>query len=111
MEFVEAVVEAASIRLRPVLMTSFCTAFGALPLMLADGAGAESRRAIGVVVFYGVVVSVFLTLAVVPAVYVLVARNTRSPETVAKLITGLRAAANNPDREGPASATDSSKAS
>jgi len=109
MEFVEAVVEAASIRLRPVLMTSFCTAFGALPLMLADGAGAESRRAIGVVVFYGVVVSVFLTLAVVPAVYVLVARNTRSPETVAKLITGLRAAANNPDREGAASDTDSSK--
>ena len=41
-EFVEAVIEAAAIRLRPVLMTSFCTAFGALPLMLATGAGAEA---------------------------------------------------------------------
>ena len=61
-EFREAVIEAAAIRLRPVLMTSFCTAFGALPLLLATGAGAESRQAIGVVVFYGVVISVFLTL-------------------------------------------------
>jgi len=49
------VIEAAAIRLRPVLMTSLCTAFGALPLMLASGAGAEARQAIGVVVFYGVV--------------------------------------------------------
>ena len=91
-EFGEAVIEAASIRLRPVLMTSFCTAFGALPLMLASGAGAESRRAIGVVVFYGVVVSVLLTLAVVPAVYTLVARNTGSPQRIAKALERLREA-------------------
>ena len=51
-EFREAVIGAAAIRLRPVLMTSFCTAFGALPLLLATGAGAESRQSIGVVVFY-----------------------------------------------------------
>ena len=43
-EYREAVIEAAAIRLRPVLMTSLCTAFGALPLMLASGAGAESRQ-------------------------------------------------------------------
>ncbi|MGB5103307.1 MAG: efflux RND transporter permease subunit [Steroidobacteraceae bacterium] len=92
-EYREAVIEAAAIRLRPVLMTSFCTAFGALPLLLASGAGAESRQAIGVVVFYGVVISVFLTLAVVPAVYTLVARNTASPQTIAKMIDKLRAAA------------------
>jgi multidrug efflux pump len=100
-EFREAVVQASAIRLRPVLMTSFCTAFGALPLMVTSGAGAESRQVIGVVVFYGVIVSVFLTLAVVPAMYVLVARNTKSPETVGHLLDKLRgrraaAAAANP---------------
>jgi multidrug efflux pump len=91
-EYREAVIEAAAIRLRPVLMTSFCTAFGALPLMLASGAGAESRQAIGVVVFYGVVISVILTLGVVPAVYTLAARNTRSPQAIAKIIERLRTA-------------------
>ena len=75
---------ADALRLRPVLMTSFCTAFGALPLMIATGAGAESRQAIGVVVFYGVLISVFLTLGVVPAVYTLVARNTRPPAATAR---------------------------
>jgi multidrug efflux pump len=89
-EFRQAVVEAAAIRLRPVLMTSFCAAFGALPLMLASGAGAEARQAIGVVVFYGVVISVFLTLGVVPAVYTLVARNTKSPQTISRLLDRLR---------------------
>ncbi len=92
-EFREAVIEAAAIRLRPVLMTSFCTAFGALPLLLATGAGAESRQAIGVVVFYGVVISVFLTLGVVPAVYTIVARNTKSPQTIARMLEKLRGAA------------------
>jgi multidrug efflux pump len=89
-EYREAVIEAAAIRLRPVLMTSFCTAFGALPLMLASGAGAESRQAIGVVVFYGVVISAVLTLGVVPAVYTLAARNTRSPQAIARIIERLR---------------------
>jgi multidrug efflux pump len=92
-EFREAVIQAAAIRLRPVLMTSFCTAFGALPLLLATGAGAESRQAIGVVVFYGVVISVFLTLGVVPAVYTIVARNTKSPQTISKVLDKLRSAA------------------
>jgi len=92
-EYKEAVIEAAAIRLRPVLMTSFCSAFGALPLMLAHGAGAESRQAIGVVVFYGVMISVVLTLGVVPAVYTLAARNTRSPRTIAKMIERLRGGA------------------
>jgi multidrug efflux pump len=90
-EYREAVIEAAAIRLRPVLMTSLCTAFGALPLMEASGAGAEARQAIGVVVFYGVMISVVLTLAVVPAVYTIVARNTQSPQTIARLIERLRA--------------------
>jgi multidrug efflux pump len=89
-EYTEAVIEAAAIRLRPVLMTSFCTAFGALPLMLAAGAGAGSLQSIGVVVFYGVVISVFMTLLVVPAVYALVARNTGSPDEVAHRLRDLR---------------------
>jgi multidrug efflux pump len=90
MEYTEAVIEAAAIRLRPVLMTSFCTAFGALPLMLAAGAGAGSLQSIGVVVFYGVVISVLMTLIVVPVVYGLVARNTGSPGDVAHRLEQLR---------------------
>jgi multidrug efflux pump len=93
-EYQEAVIEAAAIRLRPVLMTSFCTAFGALPLMLASGAGAGSLQSIGVVVFYGVMISVMMTLLVVPAVYALVARNTGSPDEVAhRLLEQRREAA------------------
>lgn len=90
LEYREAVIQAAGIRLRPVLMTSMCTAFGAIPLMLAAGAGAEARQSIGAVVFFGVSFSVFLTLLVVPAVYILVAKNTRSPQYVGKLIDRLR---------------------
>lgn len=78
-QLIEATVKASATRLRPVLMTSFCTAFGALPLLLAHGAGAEQRRPIGIVVFYGVLVSVFLTLLVVPIVYALVANKGRAP--------------------------------
>ena len=73
-------------------MTSIATAFGALPLLFATGAGAESRQAIGVVVFYGVMISVFMTLLVVPAVYAIVARRTKSPQTVARMLEMLRAA-------------------
>ncbi|HKU13444.1 MAG TPA: efflux RND transporter permease subunit [Steroidobacteraceae bacterium] len=89
-EFHEAVIEAAAIRLRPVLMTSLCTVFGAIPLLIASGAGAESRQAIGAVVVYGVMFSLLLTLYVVPVVYGYIARNTRSPEYIAHLIDRLR---------------------
>ena len=89
-EFNEAVVRAAGIRLRPVLMTSTCTTFGAFPLYFAMGAGAESRRPIGAVIVYGVVFSTLLTLFVVPAFYSLMARNTRSPQFVSRLIRKLQ---------------------
>jgi multidrug efflux pump len=92
-EFREAVIEAAAIRLRPVLMTSLCTVFGAIPLLIASGAGAESRRAIGAVVVYGVMFSLLLTLYVVPVMYGYIARNTRSPEYIAHLIDRLRSPA------------------
>ena len=88
-DFVDAVIQSSATRLRPVLMTSLCTAFGAVPLMLAHGAGAESRESIGATVFFGTVVSLGLTLYVVPALYLLIARNTRSPEYMSRLIDGL----------------------
>lgn len=91
MEFVEAIIEASAIRLRPVLMTSMCIVFGSLPLLLASGPGAESRRPIGAVIVFGVTLSLVLTLYVVPAVYMLMARNTRSPEYVSHLVGKLRA--------------------
>ena len=90
-EFLDAVIEASVIRLRPVLMTSLCSSFGSIPLIIATGAGAESRRALGAVVFFGVTISMVLTLFVVPAVYALIARNTRSPQYVSRMIDKLTA--------------------
>ncbi len=88
-EFYEAIIEASVTRLRPVLMTSLCTAFGAIPFLLASGAGAEQRRPIGIVVFYGTIVSVFLTLFVVPAVYSLVAKRTKPSDYTTRLVDRL----------------------
>ena len=88
-DYREAVIHSARTRLRPVLMTSMCTAFGSVPLLLATGAGELSRQSIGAVVFFGVTFSVLLTLVVVPAVYVLVAKNTHSPEYVSQMIDKL----------------------
>jgi multidrug efflux pump len=74
----DAVVEAAGIRLRPILMTSLSTVFGILPIAIGFGAGAESRRPLGIVVVGGVLFSTFLTLLLVPVVYSLLARFTRA---------------------------------
>ena len=90
--FREAVLEAATVRLRPILMTSTATSFGALPLLLGAGAGAESRQPIGIVVVFGVAISAALTLFVVPALYTLMARKTSSPQRVSRLIEQLQAA-------------------
>ena len=88
-DYKEAVIQSSKIRLRPVLMTSMCTAFGSLPLVLATGAGEMSRQSIGAVIFFGVTFSVLLTLLVVPTVYGLVAKNTHSPEYVSQMIEKL----------------------
>ncbi|MGY0194821.1 efflux RND transporter permease subunit [Leptothrix sp. BB-4] len=71
---VEATLEAASLRLRPILMTTGAMVLGALPLALAKGAGAESRQQIGWVIVGGMTVGTLLTLFVVPTVYTLLAR-------------------------------------
>ena len=66
---VEAAVEAAAMRLRPILMTSLVTAFGALPIALSLGAASKSRIPLGIVIVGGLMFSLLLTLFVVPAVY------------------------------------------
>ncbi|MGE4063685.1 MAG: efflux RND transporter permease subunit [Rhodospirillaceae bacterium] len=81
--FREALVEGAMIRLRPIVMTALATVMGALPLVLATGAGAEGRRPLGVTIFTGVTFAAFVTLFVIPAFYMLLARNTGSPGRVA----------------------------
>ncbi|MEZ5565595.1 MAG: efflux RND transporter permease subunit [Gammaproteobacteria bacterium] len=100
-EFLEAITSAAAIRLRPVLMTSLVTAFGAVPLILASGAGAESRRTLGATVFFGVTISVFLTLYLIPALYVMIARKTQSPQHVGRLIDKLKQNAAIPAPKAP----------
>ena len=71
----DAVVEAAALRLRPILMTTGAMVFGAVPLALASGAGGESRQAIGWVIVGGMSFGTVLTLFVVPTAYTLFARD------------------------------------
>ncbi|MBK6787232.1 MAG: efflux RND transporter permease subunit [Rubrivivax sp.] len=73
-ETLDAVIEAASLRLRPILMTTGAMVLGALPLALASGAGAESRQQIGWVIVGGMSIGTLLTIFVVPTVYTLLAR-------------------------------------
>ncbi|QJD58647.1 efflux RND transporter permease subunit [Pseudomonas sp. gcc21] len=80
--FDDALLEAATLRLRPILMTGVTTVAGALPLVFAVGAGAETRAVIGIVVVFGVSMSTLLTLFVIPVLYSLLARNTGSPGDV-----------------------------
>ncbi|MFO6424070.1 multidrug efflux RND transporter permease subunit [Motilimonas sp. KMU-193] len=86
MAFEQAVVAAASRRLRPIMMTAFTTLVGAIPLILSTGAGAESRIAVGTVIFAGMAFASLVTLFVIPAMYQLMARHTQSPEHVAKVL-------------------------
>jgi multidrug efflux pump len=82
----DAVVDAAAQRLRPILMTTGAMVFGAVPLAIASGAGAESRQDIGLVIVGGLLVGTLFTLFVIPAVYTYLARprkiRRRAEETV-----------------------------
>jgi multidrug efflux pump len=89
----EAVLQAATVRFRPILMTSAATTFGALPLLLGTGAGWESRQPIGIVIVFGVAISALLTLFIVPPLYALFAKNTSSPQRVSRLIDQMQRAA------------------
>ncbi|WP_077751181.1 efflux RND transporter permease subunit [Shewanella psychrophila] len=86
LEFEQAIIQAASQRLRPILMTGITTAAGAIPLVMAQGAGAETRFVIGVVVLSGILVATLFTLLVIPVAYSLFARNSSSPEAVARAL-------------------------
>jgi multidrug efflux pump len=71
---VEAARQAATLRLRPILMTTLATCLGALPIALALGAAGESRRSMGIVVIGGLLMSLVLTLYVIPAMYIYLSR-------------------------------------
>ncbi len=73
----EAVVEAATARLRPILMTSMAVVLGSVPIALALGAGAKSRVSLGIVIIGGMLFSLVLTLYVIPMMYVLIASKER----------------------------------
>jgi multidrug efflux pump len=88
-EFNEAIVEAAGIRLRPVIMTTLSTVMGSMPLIFALGAGSESRNVLGIVIFSGVSLATLLTLFIVPAFYQLLARRTGSPKEIERRLEEL----------------------
>lgn len=83
-EFQSALKTAALARFRPIVMTGLTTAAGAIPLLMSSGAGAETRAAIGVVIFWGVIAAVVVTVLFVPTAYALIARGSGSPSDVAR---------------------------
>ncbi|MGB3319776.1 MAG: efflux RND transporter permease subunit [Sphingopyxis granuli] len=89
---IEAAVEAARIRLRPILMTSFAFIFGVLPLALATGAGANSRVAIGTAVIGGMMTAAFLAIFFIPLFFVLVRRGVRDGFAALRARFGKRGA-------------------
>ncbi len=81
----EAALEAATERLRPILMTSLATVLGAMPIALALGAGAQSRVPLGVVIVGGLLFSLVLTLYIIPTVYAFLAHKKSSGESGEKI--------------------------
>jgi multidrug efflux pump len=76
----DAVIEAAATRLRPILMTSVATVVGHFPLVIASGAGASARNSIGITLVSGMIIGTVFTLFVVPVLYSLIARTKRRRE-------------------------------
>jgi len=74
MTIMDAAVEAAHLRLRPILMTSFAFILGVTPLLAAVGAGGASRRALGTTVFGGMIAATLLAIFFVPVLFVVVER-------------------------------------
>jgi multidrug efflux pump len=88
----QAIIEGATVRFRPVLMTGISTIFGALPLVMAVGAGAESRMSIGIVIIGGLMFATVLTLFIIPLLYNWLAGYASSANAIAQRL----------DRELPA---------
>lgn len=94
----EAAFEAAAARLRPILMTSLATIFGAMPIAMALGAGAQSRVPLGIVVVWGLFFSLVLTLFVIPVMYTLMSVKKEYPSGVATADTRSQEQTNTPGR-------------
>jgi len=75
-----AIIRAAKVRLRPILMTTAAMTFGVLPLLFASGAGVASRFGLGVVLTSGMLVGTMFTLFILPTIYSLLARDHRLPD-------------------------------
>ncbi len=88
----EAVIQSAKLRIRPILMTSFAFILGVVPLVVASGAGAASRRTMGTAVFGGMVAATALGVFLIPVLY-----------TAVELLVGRTAKAPVPEAEAPAS--------
>jgi multidrug efflux pump subunit AcrB len=84
MSRIEAVQHAASIRLRPILMTTAAMVAGLIPLLFASGAGAASRFAIGIVIVCGLAIGTLFTLFVLPVVYSFLASDHRKAAATSK---------------------------
>jgi multidrug efflux pump len=84
LEILESIQQAAARRLRPILMTSIATVFGAIPLAIASGAGGAARASIGVVIVFGVTLATLITLVLIPLIYARLAKYTGSPEAVTR---------------------------
>ena len=84
LEILDAIQQAATRRLRAILMTSIATVFGAIPLAIASGAGGAARSAIGVVIVFGVTLATLITLVLIPLIYARLAKFTGSPEAVSR---------------------------
>ena len=90
-DFETALFEASKLRIRPILMTGISTVAGAVPLLLASGAGASSRRCLGAVMVYGGLSACVLTLFVVPVAYLILARWGKSPKALEREVEKLEA--------------------
>ncbi|MFP4075513.1 MAG: efflux RND transporter permease subunit [Halochromatium sp.] len=100
-DFDAALLEAADVRLRPIIMTGITTAAGSIPLLLSSGAGAETRTVIGTVILFGVLAATLFTLFVVPVAYSALARGTQSPGAVERRLEEEQERARQPAQSPP----------
>lgn len=95
-----AVLDAASVRLRPILMTTISTGLGALPLAMATGAGAETRETLGIVIIGGIGFATILSLFVVPLLYLGLAQFTKPIGHIERLLASQERAAEEEEKAG-----------
>ena len=80
----KSIIESANIRLRPILMTSISTIIGVLPLVFSSGPGEASRLTVGITILFGMIISTFFTLYVIPTIYLAIGKNTKSINYIEK---------------------------